>query len=80
MGNAWETTPDDVQIVLTEHSSDLSAELVFDDYILRECDRIESAVLDYTDFYDQTDVALSTIEDILIEEKVLSDFKRFQVG
>ena len=76
--NAWEVTPEDVSTVLAEHDSDLSSEMVFDEHILCEHDRIETAVLEYTDFYDQTDASLSEIEDILIEEGVLSDSKKFE--
>lgn len=69
MSFAWEVTPDDVQTVLDAHGVTCEdAEELFDEFICGSSDTIEAAVLAYTDFDDQCAVALSEIEDILIEE------------
>lgn len=76
----WEVTEDDVQVVLGLHDIQLDATAVFEE----QCDdaaneRVEQAVLCYTDFDDQTDAAMSELEDILIEAKIIKGKKVFSL-
>lgn len=81
MSNAWEITNDDVYNVLSAHNmADSVDDKIVEsahDMITDEADRIEQAVLAYTEMEDQTDAALSEIEDILIEQKIIEGDKKF---
>ena len=68
MSNAWEVTTDDIEQVLDAHGiKDCSIDEIFEEMVGSDFDRVEKAVLYYTDFDDQVNSALDEIEDILIE-------------
>lgn len=79
MSYAWEVTDEDIAVVLKRHSvydsktADRARDLCQD----VEADRIEKAALAYNDFEDQVSSALDEIEDILIEEGIVTTQKRF---
>jgi hypothetical protein len=71
-------TDDDIEMVLEKHGKNDPA--TFDAAsvaIDAETDRIEGAVLAYTDFDDQVASALDEIENVLIEAKVLTGPKQY---
>ena len=81
MSNTWETTKEDVYVVLTEHGliDEAPTSKILDkafEEVSRQSDRVEKAVLFYTDFDEQGKAALSEIENILIERKMISDKKK----
>ena len=81
MSNAWEITEEDVYVVLKEHGllEDSLTSKILDkafEEVSRQSDRVEKAVLFYTDFDEQGKAALSEIENILIERKMISDKKK----
>ena len=79
LSHAWEVTTDDVTAVLVAHG------LIADQTIMDRCevlmmehaDRIEKAALWYEDMDDQTASALDEIENVLIENNVVTVPKRF---
>ena len=72
MSFAWETTPDDVALVLNRHAVDGNADAIFDEHFDEAaCARIERQVLRCDDFDEQTDAAQDEIEVILIEFGIL---------
>lgn len=81
MSMAWEVTDDDIDNVLRAHGQ-LNAinSQQASDLVDNESDRVEKAVLYYTEMEEQADAANSEIEDILIENKLLSGPKKFNVS
>lgn len=79
MTTAWEVTQDDVAIVLVAHG--LTADQTIldrcEELMMEHADRIEKAALHYNDMDDQTTSALDEIENVLIEEGVITVPKRF---
>lgn len=73
MSLAWEVTQEDIETVLQEHGVAFTEEIseMVDD------DEVEDSILHYVSFNAQCDVALSVIEDQLIEAKVISGPKKF---
>jgi hypothetical protein len=75
---AWEVTDDDIELVLQRHGKDDPDTFDKASQLLDgEDGRIEKAALAYTDFDDQTSSALDEIENILIENKILTGPKHF---
>ena len=79
MNTAFEITPDDVATVLRRHRmvnshDDPLVDEVFDGL---DVDRVERAALWYADLDDQTASALDEIENVLIEEGMISPPKHF---
>jgi hypothetical protein len=78
MSMLWEVTEDDVRKVLKEHG-------ILDNNIVEEamdicviCNgRIEKVALRYESIDDQVTAALSTIEDMLIGENIITEPKKF---
>jgi hypothetical protein len=69
MSLAFEVTSADVLTVLERHGvTNENADELFDEFILGCGETIEAAALWHDDMDDQTEAALSEIEDILIEE------------
>jgi ABC-type transporter Mla subunit MlaD len=79
MSLAWETTEDDVLVVLMRHKLHKNSTILRRamDALEGEGGRIEEAILHYDDMDDQTNAAMNEIEDILIEENVLAGPKLF---
>lgn len=78
MSMAWEVTDDDIELVLEKHGvNDAETFEKAKQAIEVETDRIEGAVLEYTDFDDQVESANDEIENILIEEEVITGEKKF---
>ncbi len=75
MSMAWEVTVEDIGQVLEAHGSERDPDEVLEAF--SEGDRVERAVLRYTKFDDQVASALDEIEDILIEDGVISGGKVF---
>lgn len=75
MSMAWEVTLEDIETVLEAHGMGDKAQMIYDDFDGQ--DRVEKAILYYTDMDDQTAAANSEIEDILMEDGVLSGEKKF---
>lgn len=72
MSFAWETTPDDVALVLNRHAVCADAEAIFDEHFDEAvCARIERQVLRCDDFDEQSDAAQEEIEVILNELGIL---------
>jgi len=74
---AFETTPEDIKVVLAAHGAanpETMARAV--ESLSAESDRIEKAALWYLDIDDQTASALDEIENVLIEEGVLPENAR----
>jgi hypothetical protein len=86
MSLAWEITEDDVKVVLGLHFDrwplpcvQIDAKAVFQQHFDdAACDRVEKAVLCYTDFDDQSDAAMNEIEDILIEARIITEEKLYK--
>ncbi len=76
MTQAWEVTKDDVQTVLDRHGCKASAETLLDEHFVGD-GRVEDAVLYFVNFELQCDVALSEIEDVLMEAGVITGQKKF---
>lgn len=80
MSLAWETTEEDIAIVLKNHKNNESSESVFEQFFRdnqKNLARIEESILYYDDMEDQTSAALSEIENILLENNVISGKKLF---
>ena len=79
MSMAWEITEVDVFMVLEKHgrATDIEDAIVYEALDIMDDDRVEKAALAYTDIDDQCNSALDEIENILIEEKILSQPKHF---
>lgn len=81
MGLAWETTEEDVFAVLKAHGAaddiDHPQVAAAHQVVLTEAHRIEHAALHYTDMEAQAHSALDEIENVLIEEGMLSSPKKF---
>lgn len=76
MSHAWEVTDEDVLIVLARHGqTDKISEAVH--AVEAEVGRIEDAALAYDLMTDQVAGASNEIEDILLEEGVLTGEKQF---
>jgi hypothetical protein len=74
MSMAWETTPEDLKRVLERNDIELSQDEIEDIFFVNiDDDRIEKAVLYYTDFDDQVEAALDEIEKILIEDGIIRE-------
>ena len=72
MSYAWETTPDDVALVLERHGVQANAETILDQYFTdEEFARIEKQVLRCDDIDEQSEAAQEEIEIILIELGVI---------
>ena len=72
MSFAWETTPDDVALVLNRHGVRADAEAIFNEHFDESIEaRIERQVLRWDDFDEQSDAAQEEIEVILIELGIL---------
>lgn len=67
MSSAWETTPEDVGIVLSRHGIHVTDEELDDIHDQLDFDAIEDGVLYYTDFGDQVDSMLDDVETQLME-------------
>ncbi len=78
---AWEVTDDDIANVLRQHGQLTDENLQqASDLVDHESDRVEKAALNYLEMEEQTDASYSEIEDILIENKLLSGPKKYQVA
>lgn len=79
MSFAWEVSDEDVAIVLKRHGvyDSKTADRARDLCREVEADRIEKAALAYNDFDEQVSSALDEIENILIEEGIVTTPKRF---
>ena len=78
--HAWEVTDEDIATVLESHGSSFDADEIYkQSFIGNEPNvaRVVKAALAYTEFDDQMASALDEIEDILIEQGVLSSEKLF---
>ncbi len=73
MSMAWEVTSDDIEQVLDAHGVKFTEEISD----LVDGDEVEDAILHYCNFENQCDVAISVIEDQLIEAGVISAPKKF---
>lgn len=73
MSLAWEVTQEDIENVLRAHGVQYTDEI--GDIV--DGDEVEDSILHYVSFNAQCDVALSVIEDQLIEAEVISGPKRF---
>ena len=72
MSFAWETTPDDVALVLNRHAVGGDADAICDEHFDEAaCARIERQVLRCGDFDEHTDAAQDEIEEILNELGIL---------
>lgn len=73
MSLAWEITLDDVENILKEHgiNSQVKIRESFD-IVIEDIERIEEAVLSYSDFEEQVLAANSEIEAILAENGILT--------
>lgn len=71
MSNAWETTNDDVKIVLDRHNVKVSEERLNEIGDMLNMDEIESAALYGDDMDEQTERAYEEIEKQLKEAKVI---------
>ena len=72
MSFAWETTPEDVALVLNRHAVRADAHAVFDEHFDdAACARIERQVLRCDDFDEQSDAAQDEIGEILNELGIL---------
>ncbi len=81
MSMAWEVTDDDIANVLRQHGQLTDENLQqASDLVDHESDRVEKAALNYLEMEEQTDASYSEIEDILIENKLLSGPKKYQVA
>jgi len=80
MSNAWETTCDDVRIVLDAYGVKVGGRKVGSVHEGLDHEGIEDAVLSYADMDDQTNSMLSHIEDYLISEGIVpkGGKKKFQ--
>ena len=78
MSNAWEVSEDDIRTILRSHGreDDVTVD-VSESIIVEEGNRIEKAALRYNDMGDQSSSALDEIENILIENNILSGPKKF---
>jgi len=68
MSLAWETTPEDVDIVINAHGVKKTiqeVEKIHELYIAPRATSIERAILHYNDFDDQMDESLRFIEELL---------------
>jgi len=80
MSNAWEVTQDDILTVLNKHNRNTGDTLdVAESIICEEGARIEKAALKYNEMDDQQASALDEIEDILIENDILTPPKLFSL-
>ena len=80
MTNAWEVTNEDIEHVLSEHAKtpiEIASLLTHDVIDVMDYDRVEKAILHYTDMDNQIQCSHSEIEDILIENDVLDGPKLF---
>jgi hypothetical protein len=68
MSFAWEVTEEDVENVLKKHKLQVSDTTLSELHGSLDCDKIEKAVLYYTDFDDQCNAALKEIEEQLKEQ------------
>ena len=77
MTMAWETTEDDVIVVLNAHNIEFDNDMV--EKILSELDHdaIERGVLHFDNMEDQTASMLEDIEDYLIEQGIVTGDKQF---
>lgn len=72
MSFAWETTSEDVALVLKRHGIEANAAAILDQHFDEELlARIEKQVLRCDDLEDQTEAAQEEIEIILIERGVI---------
>ena len=71
MSLAWETTPEDVDIVLHAHGITLSEERLNEITELLDHDKIEDNLLHYTDILEQIDSMLNDIEDALMANNII---------
>ena len=71
MSMAWETVIEDVEAVLRKNKVEKTEEEVEEVFDNLDCDRIENAVLSYTDFEEQCSAAYNEIEKILIEDGII---------
>lgn len=71
MANAWETTTDDVLIVLTAHNITVSPERLDEIHGDLDHDAIEDGVLCYNGMESQTNSMLDDIETQLMEKGVI---------
>lgn len=79
MSNAWETTAEDVLIVLNAHGVSLPVSEVDQIHMDLDHDAIEADVLNYDNMDDQIASMLSDIEDHLLGEGVITGEKKFRV-
>ena len=72
MSFAWETTLDDVALVLNRHGVRADADAICDEHFDEAaCARIERQVIRCDDFDEQSDAAQDEIEEILNELGIL---------
>jgi hypothetical protein len=75
---SWEVTTDDIELILQQHGkNDPDTFDKVSALVEKENARIEKAVLYYTDFDEQTTSMLDEIENILIENKIITGPKKF---
>lgn len=74
MSMAWEVTDDDITQVLEAHGLTLTEEI----WEEVSGDKVEAAVLSYTDFDEQVNAAFCEIEDQLIEAGFIKNEKKFK--
>ena len=82
MSNAWESTDEDIENVLSAHGkTQEEIDVMFREVIIDAMDhsRIEKAILSYTDLDDQINASHNEIEDILMEAKIIDGDKIFWV-
>ena len=71
MSMAWETTVDDVQLVLDAHDVPYDEDKLDELHNGLDHDEIEDRILAYTDMDDQTAAMMSYIEDEFISEGIV---------
>jgi len=71
MSMAWETTVDDVQLVLDAHDVDHDEDKLDELHDGLDHDEIEDRILQYTDMEDQTAAMMSYIEDEFMSDGVI---------
>lgn len=72
MASTYETTKEDVKIVLRAHHIDMEDDEI-DELLQNEDERFSKASLAYSDDDEQTVAVLDEIENVLIEDEVLPE-------
>lgn len=75
--NGWETTIDDLSMVLLRHDIEQNDDLISRLYDSLDFDKIEREVFRYDSFDSQCNAMFSEIEDQLIEKNIVAD-KKFE--